>query len=397
MHVAARRIGQPGAVGEIVAGLMLGPSLLGHLLPDLSAALFDTAPLPLAVISQLGLILLMFQIGADFELGHLRDRTNRRAVAWIASGTLAVPLALGVVLGWISAPILAPGIDRVAYALFIAVALAITAVPILGRIMREFELTRTRIGAVTITSAAINDVVGWILLGGISAYVAARFSATATLLQIGGIALLVGGILVIGRRLVAWLLKAFPPIGDELPPTLMAAVLALTFGAAMATYQAGIFAIFGGFLIGTLFHDRPGFVAAWRRQVGQFVLVFFLPIFFTYTGVRTDIGGLATATEWLWLGLLLTAAVAGKMVPAYLACRACGLGSRDAATVGVLMNTRALMELVVLNVGYDLGVIPTNVFTMLVIVAVATTVMTAPLLRRTLAVAGRPAAMTVEA
>lgn len=161
----------------------------------------------------------------------------------------------------------------------------------------------------------------------------------------------------------------------------MTVVTALVFTGAMATYQLGVFAIFGGFLVGTLFHDRPTFIAAWQRQIGQFVLVFFLPVFFTLTGLRTDIGGLSTSTEWLALALFLTAAIAGKMLLAYVAARLCGFDPREGTMIGAMMNTRGLMELVVLNVGYDLGILPPAVFTMLVIVAIVTTVMTAPILR----------------
>jgi Kef-type K+ transport system membrane component KefB len=402
MNMAARRLGQPGAVGEILAGLALGPSLLGHLLPGLSHTLFaSTSSLPLTIISQIGLIFLMFQIGADFELGHLKVARNRRAVLMIGSGTILMPLGLGLAAGWLSAPFLAPGRDVFAYSLFVAVALAITAVPILGRIMREFDLTRTEIGVVTIAAAAANDVVGWLLLAVISAYVAAQFSPAGTALQMAGILGLLALAFLAGRPLVAWLLRRMPieggPGSETMSSSLMAIVLALIFTGALATYLLGIFAIFGGFLIGTLFFDHPAFVAAWRRQIGQFVLVFFLPVFFTFTGLRTSIGSLATPDQWLWLWLLLVAAIAGKMLPAFIGARACGFPRRDATIAGVLMNTRALMELIVLNVGYDLGIIPQNVFTMLVIVAVATTVMTAPLLRLCMARRGQRLMLRTEA
>lgn len=326
----------------------------------------------------------MFQIGADIEFGHLRERRNRRAVVLIGSGTIIVPLLLGLSGGWLAAPVLAPGVDRLTFGLFIAVALAITAMPVLGRILQAFDLMRTRIGTVTIASAAANDVVGWLLLAAISASVTASFTGTAAVFQLAGLILLLLAARMLGRPLVGWLLRVLP-IESAGPPTLspglMTVVTALVFTGAMATYQLGVFAIFGGFLVGTLFHDRPTFIAAWQRQIGQFVLVFFLPVFFTLTGLRTDIGGLSTSTEWLALALFLTAAIAGKMLPAYVAARLCGFDPREGTMIGAMMNTRGLMELVVLNVGYDLGILPPAVFTMLVIVAIVTTVMTAPILR----------------
>lgn len=386
--VAARRLGQPAAVGEIVAGLALGPSLLGHFLPDLSRGLFGARPAEsITVLSQLGLILLMFQIGAEFEFAHLAERRNRRAAAAVAAASIAVPFALGVGIGFASAPTLAPGIDAAVYSLFVGVALAITALPILGRILVQFDLNRHELGVVAIAAAAVNDVVGWLLLAAISAYAAAQFSGAAAALQVGGVVALAVAARVLLAPLADRLVARFPPRDGSVPPTLMALVLMLTFALAIATYQLGIFAIFGGFVAGLLFHRHPGFVAAWQRQVGRFVLVFFLPIFFTYTGLRTNLLGLGAA-DLGWLAAVLAAAILGKIVPVYAAARATGFSPPAAGVLGTLMNARALMELIVLNVGYDLGFLPPDMFTMLVVMAVVTTVMTGPLLRRLLPAIG---------
>ena len=394
----ARRFGQPGAVGEIVAGLMLGPSLFGHFFPDASLFLFGAkASQPITIISQIGLVLLMFQIGMDFEFGHLAQRRNRHGSLGITAASISVPFALGFALGQWSAPVFAPHVDATAYSLFCGVGLAITAVPILGRILREFDLTRSEIGVVAISAAALNDVAGWILLAGISAYAAAKFSLDAMALQIGGIAILAAVAWFGLRRLIYWLLARYPIRGGELPPNLMTVVIAIAFSMAICTYQLGIFAIFGGFLAGLLFHHDRAFVEAWRRQVGRFVLVFFLPVFFTYTGLRTNVLGLASATDWAWLAAFLAAAVLGKVVPVFAAARLARFSAGEAAILGTLMNTRALMELIVLNIGYDLGLLPQNVFTMLVIMAVVTTIMTGPLLRLLLPRAGYAIPHGVEA
>jgi Kef-type K+ transport system membrane component KefB len=394
-----RRLGQPGVIGEIVAGLLLGPSLLGHLFPELSAYLFaapGVAP-PITILSQIGLVLLMFQIGSEFEFGHLTRPRNRNGMLGIALGSVSIPFALGFGIGHVSAPYLAPGIDSLTYSLFFGVGLAITAVPILGRILREFDLTATEIGVVAISAAAVNDVTGWVLLAGIAAYAAAHFSSSAIGLQVAGIFALGAFALLVLRRVVHWALVRMPPRDGRVPLNLMAMVVCLIFVLGICTYKLGIFTIFGGFLAGLLFHHDRKFVEAWRGQVGQFVMVFFLPIFFTFTGLRTNILGLVTTSDWLWLAVVLTAAIAGKIIPVYVAGRISGFNHLESAVLGCLMNTRALMELIVLNIGFDLGFIPQNVFTMLVIMAVVTTVMTGPLLRALLPRAGYRIPVGIEA
>jgi Kef-type K+ transport system membrane component KefB len=248
----------------------------------------------------------------------------------------------------------------------------------------EFDLTRTRVGAITISAAAVSDVVGWLLLAVISALAAAQFSAQATFVQLGWL-LLYGAICWwLVRPFLRWLIQRSDLSHDRLPPNLVAIALALTFISGMCTYRIGIFAIFGGFMMGVLIHDQPKFVALWKKTVGDFVLVFFLPIFFTYTGLRTDIIGLDTLALWNWCLILILAATLGKFGGGYVAARLAGLDHHHANTIGIMMNTRGLMELIVLNIGYDLGFLPQNVFTMLVIMAVFTTIVTAPVLRRVL-------------
>ncbi|MBL8549172.1 MAG: cation:proton antiporter [Hyphomonadaceae bacterium] len=395
---AAAAMRQPRAVGEIVAGLLLGPSFLATLFPDAAHAIFSPASTPsVQVLSQIGLVLLMFQIGSDFEFGHLRTARNKKAVLYVSIASVGAPLAIGFALGQWTAPILAPGIDPLVYSLFTAVALAITAVPILGRILREYSLTRTDIGVIAISSAAANDVVGWLLLAGISAYASAHFSLAQSGWQIGGLIGLCAFLWFIGRPAIDWLIGRFPVADGKVPTHLMAIVIALIFVSGIATQKLGIFTIFGGFLLGLLFHRHTTFVEAWRGQVGQFVLIFFLPIFFTYTGLRTNVLGLDTAGEWMWCAIIFAAAVIGKVVPVYLAARFAGLHPGQATILGALMNTRALMELIVLNIGFSLGFIPQDVFTMLVIMAVGTTIMTGPLLQVLLRRAGFEARALVEA
>jgi Kef-type K+ transport system membrane component KefB len=394
----ARRMGQPRAVGEIFAGLVLGPSLFGHLFPSISEYLFHSVPtLPISIISQIGLILLMFQIGMDFDFSHLTEKINRRAVSLISIASIGLPFVLGFGIGQVSAPFLAPGIPALPYSLFVGTALSITAVPILGRIMMEYDLTRTSVGTIAIGAAAVNDVIGWLLLALITALTSAQFSLGATLSQMAWLAMYVVVCLWIVRPLIRWLMSRFDFSQQRLSGNLMGMMFALIFVSAMATYQIGIFAIFGGFMLGVLVHDIPKFAALWKRTVGDFVLVFFLPVFFTYTGLRTNIAGLDTLTLWNWCLFFFIAAIFGKIGGAYVGARVAGLDKYQSGTIGILMNTRALMELIVLNIGYDSGFIPQNVFTMLVIMAVLTTIMTGPALRNLLPKMGRAVPSGIDA
>ena len=388
----AHRVGQSPAVGEIIVGILLGPSLFGLLAPDLFHYVFrSTPPAPMQMLSQIGLILLMFQIGLEFDFAHLAARNNRRAVTYVATASMLVPFALGFGFGYFTSPLLSPGADPLASALFIATAFSITALPILGRIMMEFKITRLPIGVIAISAAAINDVVGWLLLALVTALTLAEFSAAA----FAGKVLLVAGFFLLWwfavrplmKRLIRMSQAGPAPAGEKagrgkLTHNLLGILLAGIFISAMATYQLGIFAIFGGFMMGVILHDEHEVIEAWKERIGHFVMVFFLPIFFTYTGLRTNVGGLDSAAAWGWCGMLIALATLGKFGASYVAARWAGMTHHEGKVVGIMMNTRALMELIVINVGYDLGVISQQVFTMLVLMAIFSTVITTPGLRR---------------
>lgn len=375
----ARRFGQSPAVGEIVVGILLGPSLLGLLAPAAFAYIFQSVPTaPLTILSQVGLILLMFQIGMEFDFGHLTERRNRRAVWGIALAGLIVPFMLGFGLGYGVAPRLSPGADRVASASFVAIAFAITALPILGRIMMEFDITRTPLGVIAISAAAINDVVGWLLLALVTTMTASHFAPLAFGLKVLMVLAFFLSCWFLVRPVLKRLVARLSSPADPLPPLLLGVLLCAMFAGAIATYQLGIFAIFGGFMAGVILHDEARLVKAWEERVGHFVQVFFLPIFFTFTGLRTQIGSLDSLAMWGWTLLLIALATAGKFGGCYLAARWAGLSHAEGKVIGIMMNTRALMELIVLNVGLDLGVISPPMFTMLVLMAIVSTVLTAP-------------------
>jgi Kef-type K+ transport system membrane component KefB len=378
----AARFGQAAAVGEIIIGILLGPSLFGWMAPHAFNFVFHSAPPePLLVLSQLGLVLLMFQIGLEFDFALLTNRTNRAAVLRVALASMALPFAGGFALGYAMAADSAAPADRIDTALFIATAFSITALPILGRIMIDFNLTRTRLGVIAISAAAINDVVGWLLLALITALTVSNFAGATFAARVAMVAVF-GLISVrIARPLLKKAIRRSGPRGGTLSGNLLGALLVVIFVAAMTTYEIGIFAIFGGFMMGVILFDEHDLVAAWRERVGGFVTVFFLPIFFTYTGLRTRVGSLDTGSDWMWCIAVVAVACVAKLVSAYVAARRSGFAHAEAAIMGFMMNTRALMELIVINVGLDLGVISQKTFTMLVIMAIFSTVITTPALR----------------
>jgi len=378
----ARRIGQPRVMGEIVAGLVLGPSLFAALAPETFNYVFkSTDSMPVSIISQLGLIFLMVQVGMEFEFGVLKERSSRTATTFVAIAGIVAPFLLGVTIGHVSAPVLAPGVQPLGYILFCGVALSITAMPVLGRIMLELDITRTRVGTITISAAAVNDVVGWLLLAVVSAAVSGDLSLGGTSLRIAALAAYIVLAFFVVRPILHRLLERASTPSEPLTLNGLALVLMFAFASAIATFLIGIFAIFGGFMIGVLLHDRHAFVNAWRQRVAPLVNTLFLPVFFTFTGLRTNLHGLDNADLWLWCAAFIALAYLGKFGGCYVGARLAGVAKDEARTMAIMMNTRGLMELVVLNVGYDLGVIPQTVFTMLVLMAIVTTATTTPLLR----------------
>ncbi|HVT81373.1 MAG TPA: cation:proton antiporter [Phycisphaerae bacterium] len=381
-----RRIRQPAVVGEIAAGLILGPSVLGKIERwtwgdhRISLAIFDPAVSPIfTILSQLGLILLLFLVGLEFDFSHLRTG-HRKALAISAAGAV-LPFGMGYALGPFVLPYLETPVEVHGFSLFLGTAMAITAMPVLARMMIDFNITRTRLAAITISAAAVNDAVGWIVLAAVSAVVNAKYdpwgSLRMALLTLGFGAAMV---LVVRPVLGRWARWAMARGKGEIGLTSLAFLLIVIFLAAIATSLIGIFAIFGAFILGAALSGEHQFREAVSRRLRDFVMVFFLPVFFTYTGLRTDVGTLDTRALWLLAAAACAVAVAGKFGGCSIAARATGMTWRESLCVGSLMNTRGLMELIVINVGLDLGVIPHSVYCMLVLMAVATTLMTAPLL-----------------
>lgn len=397
-----RKFGQPSTVGEIAAGLILGPSVLGKFAPDLFNAIFhpvlEGVPLAfsdqllrwiLTSFSQFGLVMLLFLIGMEFDFKHLKV-SGKSAIAVSVTGVL-LPFGLGILLAMVLYPQVGQGIDKRGFSLFLGTAMSITAIPILGRIMMEMGITRSKIGALTISAAAVDDALGWILLATVAALVKSglsgeqgiNWSHTALMLVETVVFALV--MVYVARPLLSrWVAIALNNEKRELGLNHMAILLAILFGCAIVTNMIGIFAIFGAFVLGAVLSEEHEFREAVNHKFKDFVTAFFLPIFFAFTGSRTDIGTLGTWHMWGLCGLVSLAAIVGKFGGCGVAAWLTGSKPREAACIGIMMNTRALMELVVINVGKDLGVIPDSVYCMLVIMALLTTVMTTPILLRTM-------------
>lgn len=394
----ARRLRQPAVVGEVVAGLLLGPSLFGWLFPQAFAAVFQPIlpgvpadlsnaafPKIFQSLSQIGLVFLLFLVGLEFDFTHLKVKGG--AAAAVALAGIALPFTLGVGLAPLIHPLLEEHqqthklVPLFGLTLFLGVALSITAMPVLARILIEFGITRTRIGVVVLAAAAIGDAVGWVLLASVkpvAEFGTAGFSWAATGSMIGLTAAFAAVMFLFVRpllvRFFAWSMRRND---GAVTVNALAVLLVGILLAATATNLIGISAVFGAFLMGVILSDQTDLSEAVTARMRDVVTTFFLPIFFTYTGLRTDVGSLGGL--WWVAGAVLLAAVGGKFGGCAVAARLTGFRWKEAGVIGALMNTRGLMELIVINIGYDMGVIPKSLFCVLVLMAVITTVMTGPL------------------
>jgi Kef-type K+ transport system membrane component KefB len=371
-----RRLGQPPVLGEIIGGLLLGPSFLGRLAPAAAGYLFPTSVTPLlGVLAQLGVLLYMFLVGLELDPGLLRQRA-RSALA-ISQAGIVVPFVLGTAL----AVVLYPHLSRrdvpfTSFALFLGVALSVTAFPVLARILTDRAMQRTRLGVLALTCAAANDVTAWCLLAFVAGVAGAqvRGAVLVSALTLAFLAFMVAVVRPLAGRFLGRYEKTALGRGG------MAVVLGAVLLSALATEFIGIHAIFGAFLLGAVVPHDSAAGRAVAHKLEDVVTVLLLPVYFAFTGLRTEVGLVSGATAWLLCGLIILTATAGKFGGTLAAARLTGLPWRDGAALGVLMNTRGLMELVVLNVGLDLGIIAPTLFAMMVLMAVATTLPTSFLL-----------------
>ncbi len=373
-----KKIGQPAVIGEIAAGIILGPSLVGMYFPAFSEFLFPAASLGnLQFLSQIGLILFMFVIGMELDLKVLKNQANEAVV--ISHASIIIPFSLGVGLAYfIYENFSGEGINFLSFALFIGIAMSVTAFPVLARIVQERGLAKTRIGTVVITCAAADDITAWCILAAVIAIVKAG-NIGSSLFTI----LLAACYVLVMLKVVQPFLKRLGDIyssKEGLSKPVVGIFFIMLLISAYATEVIGIHALFGAFMAGVIMPDNMRFRNLFIEKVEDVAQVLLLPLFFVFTGLRTQIGLLNEPYLWQICGLIILVAVVGKFVGSALAARFVGENWRDSLTIGALMNTRGLMELVVLNIGYDLGVLTPEVFAMMVIMALVTTVMTGPAL-----------------
>ena len=372
------RCGQPAVIGEMVAGILLGPSLFGLLAPNAFHFIFAPSSLDaLRLLSQIGVCLFLFTVGMELDVSEVRHKAQTAVV--VSHSSIVIPFFLGVTLAlFLYTHLAQPGVSFLAFALFIGISMSITAFPVLVRILQDRGIFKTPLGSTATACAAVDDVTAWTML----AFVVAIARAT----NVGGAAFNLGLVLV----LIALMLFVIKP---KLPswlgqralerPDPSKAVLVVVFGvvlvSALTTELIGIHALFGAFLAGIVMPTAGGFRDKLVVRVENLSSVLLLPVFFAFTGLRTQIGLLNSTQDCLICLLIIAVATAGKLGGSALAARLTGMKWRESLQLGALMNTRGLMELIALNIGYDMGILSQHIFTMLVIMALVTTIMTAPL------------------
>ena len=373
------KLSQPQVIGEMLAGIMLGPSLLGWLAPGVSAALFPASSLSLlSSISQLGLVIYMFLVGLELNAAELRR--YGKAAMLISHVSIVVPFVLASMLSLYLYPHLAEnGVSFMSFALFMGAAIAITAFPVLARILTDQQLLTTSMGTVAITCAAVDDVTGWSILAYIMALIRASQSARPIWITLAGLAVFLAIMISVFRRLFARLERHYDRHGS-LPDHWVALIIVFALGAALCTEALGLHLLFGAFVAGAIMPKDRRFVDYLMEKFETVAVLLLLPVFFAFTGLRTRIGLVSGGEMWFYCALIVGVAILGKVGGSGFAARLGGMSWRDATALGILMNTRGLMELVILNIGLDIKVISPAVFSMMVIMALVTTFMTAPLL-----------------
>lgn len=367
---------QPPVIGEVFAGILLGPSFLGQVAPGVSAHLFPPTVTPLiSILAQIGVLLFMFVVGLELNTALLREKTHTTMA--ISHASIVAPFLMGSALALWLYPLLSnSGVPFTAFALFMGISMSVTAFPVLARILTDRQLQNTRMGTIALSCAAVDDVTAWCLLAFVVGVVQSKlthagWTAVLTLAYIGAMFLVV-------RPLAVRFVSRYEGQRSIGQPVIGAICMVLLLSS-LATEYIGIHTLFGAFLIGAIIPHDSRVATVLREKLEDFVVVMLLPAFFAFTGLRTQIG-LIHGDQWLICGAIILVACAGKFGGSFVAARLTGLGWRDAASLGILMNTRGLMELIVLNIGLDLKVISPTLFAMLVIMAVATTFATTPIL-----------------
>lgn len=373
-----RKMGQPPVMGEMIAGIVLGPSVLGFFFPEAMGFLFPRSSMEtLRLLSQIGVVLFMFVVGMELNLRHLREKGT--AVVMISHASIVVPFLLGSTLAlFLYRELAPPGTSFSAFALFIGVAMSITAFPVLARILEDRGLSQTYLGSIVLTCAAVNDVTAWCIL----ALVIAIVNATGVVVSLATLlftVLFAAAMLFIVRPQLSRLVKETPRSSLH-SRRLIGAMLAFVLVCALITETIGIHALFGAFVAGVVMPSAVDFRNFLKEKIESFSAAALLPLFFAFTGLRTQVSLLNDWQSWALCGVIILVAIAGKLVGSMLMSRWMGMSWSHSFAIGTLMNTRGLVELVVLNIGYDLGILSGRIFAMIVLMALVTTFMTGPLL-----------------
>lgn len=374
-----RWIGQPQVIGEVVAGILLGPSLLGRIAPDIGALILPPEIVPsLSVLAQIGVMLFMFLVGLELDTRILRQRTHTSL--FISHTSIVLPFLLGVALSVFLYPRLSTAdVPFFAFALFVGVAMSITAFPVLARILTDQVLSRTPLGVTALACAAVDDVTAWCLLAFVVSSTQARLDSAVWTLAFT--VLLIATVVLVVRPLVMRSVRTLEARAEPIGPASVALALGGLLFVSLLAEGIGIHAVFGAFLLGAVVPSFSELARTLRSKLEDVVLVVFLPPFFVYTGLRTQLQLVSGTANWALFALIVAVACIGKIGGAMFAARWQGLPWRQASALGVLMNTRGLVELVVLNIGLDLHVISPTLFAMMVGMAVVTTFATSPALK----------------
>ena len=379
LGLVLRYFGQPAVIGEMAAGIVLGPIVFGAVAPELHAHLFEPSSRgALEGLSQLGLVLFMFIVGAELRL-PTGVRSQLVSASWIGILSVLLPMGLGIGIAYPLYPVAAPaGVPFWPFALFMASAMSITAFPVMARILKDRGETQTTVGRLAMTSAAVADVLAWIMLALVVVLASSAQNWNAFVQQIVGVILLSAVIFGLLKPLIAWLLARYASDGRP-AGALLAALLICTFACAWATGYLGVHPVFGAFLFGTCLPRDDRLLGSLIERIEHVALLVLMPVFFALAGLNTTPDAFVGAGLGS-LGLILAVAIFGKIAGAALGARISGQPWRESLAVGSLMNARGLMELIVMKVGLDIGVIGKDIFTMLLVMALLTTVMASPLL-----------------
>jgi Kef-type K+ transport system membrane component KefB len=373
-----KKIGQPAVIGEIVAGLILGPSLLGAYFPELTDFLFPASSLgTLSFISQLGLILFMFIIGMELDLKLIGKQAKGAVI--ISHASIVIPYALGMCLAYFIYRDYAPaGISFLSFALFMGIAMSITAFPVLARILQEKGMTRSKLGAMALTCAAADDITAWCILAAVIALV--KSGSSLSVIYTIGLALVYVFLMLQVIRPALKRLEHTYNNKERRRTAVIAFIFLMLIVSSYVTSIIGIHALFGAFIAGVIMPPGMQFRKIVNDKIEDLSIILLLPLFFVITGLRTQISLLNEGHLWVTFGWILLVAVAGKFGGSAIAARVVGQSWKDSLSIGVLMNTRGLMQLIVLNIGYDLGILTPQIFAMMVLMALVTTFMTGPAL-----------------